>query len=291
MNRDGANADDEGVLADAVLDDGVLDDAVLDDAVGGALLTAPWPVVLVHGTRTSRSQWDLQLPSLRAAGHQVDTPDLPGHGTCRGEPFTLGYAMAAIQEAVLHSHEHSGERVHLVGSSLGGMLAIHAAANLSAVPGALGSLTACGAALQPGPRGARLYGALIRGTDLVPGMRTGLHGHPFTWILGQDGARAYLRGGRADGSVVAPAFAAVASLDLHEDLRRIDAPVTFLHGRGDHLRAHERSLAAAAPQGRLEVLPYGDHMVNLKMPGRFTADLLRVLARAQREQRVPADGS
>lgn len=56
MNRDGVNADDEGVLDDAVLDDGVLEDSVLDDAVGGALLTAPWPVVLVHGTRTSRSQ-------------------------------------------------------------------------------------------------------------------------------------------------------------------------------------------------------------------------------------------
>lgn len=260
-------------------------------ADGAAQLVRPWPIVLVHGTRTSHSQWDLQLPSLRAAGHQVATPDLPGHGTRRGEPFTLQAAMAAIEEAVLHIHEHSGERVHLVGSSLGGMLAIHAAAHLIAVPGVLGSLTACGAALQPGARGARWYGALIRGTDLVPGMRTGLRGSPFTWILGQDGARAYLRGGRADISVVAPAFAAVASLDLHEDLRRIDAPVTFLHGRGDQLRAHERSLAAAAPQGRLEVLPYGDHMVNLKLPGRFTADLLRVLARAQREQRDPADGS
>lgn len=245
---------------------------------------APWPVVLIHGTRTSRSQWDLQLPSLRAAGHPVTTPDLPGHGARRGDPFTLETAVAAIQDAVRHSHERSGEPVHLVGSSLGGMLAIHTASRLSTIPGMLGSLTACGAALQPGPRGARLYGALVRGTDLVPGMRTGVSGDLFTWILGQNGARAYLRGGRADSSVVAPAFAAVASLYLHEDLRQIDAPVTFLHGRGDHLRAHERSLAAAAPHGRLEVLPYGDHMVNLKTPGRFTADLLRVLARAQREQ-------
>lgn len=259
-------------------------DAVLAAAEGAGQLLGPWPVVLVHGTRTSHSQWDLQLPSLRAAGHQVATPDLPGHGTRRGEPFTLQAAMAAIEDAVLHSHQRMGEPVHLVGSSLGGMLAIHAAARLAAIPEVLGSLTACGAALQPGKRGARLYGALIRGTDLVPGMRSGRSGDPFTWILGQDGARAYLRGGRADISVVAPAFTAVASLDLRDDLRRVDAPVTFLHGRGDHLRAHERSLAEAAPHGRLELLPYGDHMVNLKAPGRFTADLLRVLARAQREQ-------
>lgn len=257
---------------------------IVDAADGAARLPDPWPIVLVHGTRTSHSQWDLQLHSLRAAGHPVATPDLPGHGTRRGEPFTLQAAMAAIEDAVLRSHRRTGEPVHLVGSSLGGMLAIHAAARLATVPGALGSLTACGAALQPGARGARLYGALIRGAELVPGVRTGRSGGLFTWILGQDGARAYLRGGRADISVVAPAFAAVASLDLRDDLRRIDAPVTFLHGRGDHLRAHERRLAAAAPRGRLELLPYGDHMVNLKMPGRFTADLLRVLARAQRER-------
>ncbi|MGP9709296.1 MULTISPECIES: alpha/beta fold hydrolase [unclassified Brachybacterium] len=280
MNTDHAAAKD---AADAAALDAA-DAALLDATDGAAQLPGPWPVVLVHGTRTSHSQWDLQLPSLRAAGHRVVTPDLPGHGTRRGEPFTLPAAVTAIEDAVLHSHQCIGEPVHLVGSSLGGMLAIHVAARLAAVPGALGSLTACGAALQPGPRGARLYGALIRGTDLVPGMRSGRSGDPFTWILGQDGARAYLRGGRADASVIAPAFAAVASLDLHDDLRRIDAPVTFLHGRSDHLRSHERSLVAAAPHGRLELLPYGDHMVNLKAPGRFTADLLRVLARAQREQ-------
>jgi len=251
----------------------------------------PWPVVLVHGTRTSHSQWDLQLPSLRAAGHPVHTPDLPGHGTRRGEPFTLEAAVAAIETAVRRAHEAADLPVHLVGSSLGGMLAIRAAARLSRAPGVLGSLTACGAALQPTARGALWYGRLIGWADVVPGMRTGASGRPFSWILGRDGARAYLRGGRAELSVIAPAFAAVASLDLRADLRRIQAPVVLLHGRGDQLRLQERAFAAAAPHGRVELLPYGDHMVNLKAPGRFTADLLRVLARSQREQGTGAEGS
>lgn len=245
---------------------------------------APWPVVLVHGTRTSHSQWDLQLPALRAAGHRTCTPDLPGHGARRGERFGLETATSTIIAAVQQEHERSGLPVHLVGSSLGGMLAIHAAARLCELGGALGSLTPCGAALQPGPRGARLYGRLMGATDLVPGAREGTVGPPFTWLLGRDGARAYVRGGRADGAVVPLAFAAVAALDLRADLRRIPVPVTFLHGRRDQLRLHERSFAAAAPRGRIELLAYGDHMVNLKAPGRFAADLLRVLARAEAEQ-------
>lgn len=248
-----------------------------------AQVTDPWPVVLVHGTRTSHSQWDLQLPFLRAAGHPVTTPDLPGHGRRHEEPFTLETATETITTAVRRAHANTGQSVHLVGSSLGGMLAIHAAAQLSRDGDVLGSLTACGAALQPGPRGVRLYGSLFLAAERVPGMATGT-GALFPRVLGPVGAHAYLRGGRAEVTVVAPAFAAVASVDLRADLRSIPVPVTFLHGRREQLRLHERSFAAAAPRGRVELLRYGDHMVNLKVPGRFSVDLLRVLARAQREQ-------
>ena len=126
------------------------------------MTAAPWPVVLVHSTRTSHSQWDPQVPSLRAAGHLMLTPDLPGHGRDRGAPFTLTAAESALEHAVRTAHERTGLPVHLVGSSLGGMLAIHSAARLSSPAvgpkGAdlLGSLVACGAALQPTPRLAQL---------------------------------------------------------------------------------------------------------------------------------------
>ena len=254
----------------------------------------PWPVVLVHGTRTSHSQWDPQVPALRAAGHHVLAPDLPGHGARRGEPFTLEAAQAVIEGAARTAHEATALPVHLVGSSLGGMLAIRSAARLGAADRAdagtdkagaspvLGSLVACGAAVQPTPLTARLYARLITATDLLPAMRRGSEAFPFTLLLGRDGARAYLRGGRADNDVVAPAFAAVASLDLRGELSRIPAPVTFLHGRFEQLRLHERSFTAAAPQGRLELLPYGNHMLNLVRAERFTPDLLRILARAER---------
>lgn len=242
---------------------------------------APWPVVLVHGARTSHSQWDRQLPALRAAGHRVLTPDLPGHGARRAEPFTLDQAVRAIRDAVREAAGEAGPPVHLVGSSLGGMLAIRAAALDHEEPASpLGSLTVCGGAVQPTPASARAYGRLIRLTDRVPGAGDGRF---FRRLLGPDGARAYLRGGRAEVGVVAPAMEAVASLDLLADLRRIPVPVTFLHGRFDQLRLQERAFAQAPARGRLELLPYGTHLVNLTAPGRFNPALLRVLARAERE--------
>lgn len=67
--------------------------------------------------------------------------------------------------------------------------------------------------------------------------------------------------------------------------------MTFLHGRFDQLRLHERSLTAAAAHGRLVVLPYGTHLVNLTRPGRYTADLLRVLSRAEDAARAARGSS
>lgn len=250
-------------------------------------------VVLVHGTRTSSSQWDRQVPSLLAAGYTVVVPDLPGHGARRVEPFTLDAAISTITDAIATAATLTGQdlgaqdedgslsagdhrRVHLVGSSLGGMLAIHAAA---ARHPALASLIVCGGAVQPTPLTARLYGRLVELADRLPGGTDG-SSRLFTLLLCPDGARAYLRGGRAGTVVVAPAFRAIASLDLRADVARIAVPVTFLHGRFDQLRLQEKSFVSSARDGHLEVLPYGTHLVNLNRPERFTADLLRVLARA-----------
>lgn len=252
-------------------------------------------VVLVHGTRTSSSQWDPQRAGLRAAGFAVITPDLPGHGARIGEPFTAAAATAAIVDAV----RSAGERpTHLVGQSLGGMLAIHAAGSRGGELPRLASVIACGAAVQPGPRGAAAYGRVLAAVDHLPGggpRRAPARDDGFapklpdltrvpgvlTAVLGRRGSRAYLRGGRPGPEVLSPAMRAVAGLDLRADLARITVPVIILSPRFDQLRRHERSFAAAAPRGRLEVLPYGTHTVNLGRPRRFTRDLVRLLREVQ----------
>lgn len=109
-----------------------------------------------------------------------------------GEPFILAEATAGIGQAVLTAAETTGpSTVHLVGSSLGGMLS---------------SLTVCGSAVQPAPAAARLHGLGITpmsGFSTLPGRRS-----------------------RSGGPLEAvdSAMTAVGALDLRDDLRRIDIP-------------------------------------------------------------------
>lgn len=237
------------------------------------------PLVLIHGTRTSSTQWNRQLPLIEAAGRRWIAPDLPGHGTRQVEPFTLSESVATMARALAQAQDFGHGRPHLVGSSLGAMLAIHAAAEH---PDLVASLVVCGGSVQPTASTARLYGNLMGLVDRLPGASAARTRRSFDRLLGVAGADAYFGGGRAGVQVIEPAMKAVASLDLRADLARIQVPVTLLNGRYDQLRLHARSFARAAPLGRLRTLPYGTHLVNLTQPERFTADLLRVIDEAER---------
>ena len=225
-------------------------------------------VVFVHGLRTSSSLWDFQVERLAARGWRCIAPDLPGHGTRRDEPFTARAAMGTIRDALEAGAD--GEPAHLVGCSLGGMLAIHAAAES---PGMVRSLVAAGCSTQPGRRGAAAYGTLVKLFD-----RAGEG--PLHRVLGREGAEAYLRKGRAGFNAITAGVRAVAEFDLLADLAQIDAPVTILNGRFDQFRGQERRFARAARRGRLVVLGYGTHMVNLTHPEPYTDKLEQLLLEA-----------
>ncbi|WP_262391703.1 alpha/beta fold hydrolase [Nocardiopsis sp. CNR-923] len=81
------------------------------------------PIVLVHGMRVSGSMWRPQVEWLRERGRTVVAPDLPGHGSRRGEVFSLGAAV----DTVLGAIEGVGGRALLAGLSLGGFVSIAAA--------------------------------------------------------------------------------------------------------------------------------------------------------------------
>ncbi|MGW3959436.1 alpha/beta fold hydrolase [Amycolatopsis sp. NPDC005003] len=97
----------------------------LEDAVVHYDRTGDGPaLLLLHGTAASREQW---APlTARAHGFTVLAPDFPGSGltTDDGGPITVE-TLAAQAEAVL---DHAGcETVHVVGHSLGGVVAAHLA--------------------------------------------------------------------------------------------------------------------------------------------------------------------
>src|SRR5689334_9591220 len=90
------------------------------------------PIVLVHGLGGSAASFSLLAARLLTASRRVLVLDLPGHGRNRlrrGEEAAGLTDQALALGAVLAD---VGEPVVLVGNSLGGALALHAAA---AVPG------------------------------------------------------------------------------------------------------------------------------------------------------------
>jgi pimeloyl-ACP methyl ester carboxylesterase len=79
-------------------------------------------VILVHGLGLNKTMWQLQVPALVAAGWQVVTYDLYGHGESAAPPQVPTLALFSGQLAGLM--EHLGiTRAVVAGFSLGGMIA------------------------------------------------------------------------------------------------------------------------------------------------------------------------
>lgn len=88
------------------------------------------PIVLIHGIGHRRQGWDPIVPLLVAAGHEVITVDLPGHGEspaydAQGKP--VRQYLHEVFEAFYA--EIGVEQPHVVGNSLGGLIALEAAMN------------------------------------------------------------------------------------------------------------------------------------------------------------------
>lgn len=88
------------------------------------------PIVLVHGIGHRRQGWDPIVPLLVAAGHEVITVDLPGHGESPAYDAQGKPVRQYLHEVFEELYAHLGiEPPHVVGNSLGGLIALEAAMN------------------------------------------------------------------------------------------------------------------------------------------------------------------
>ncbi len=84
-------------------------------------------VLLVHGLGASTWTWEQQAEALLKEGYQVILPDLRGHG--QSHVPEEGYQMTNFAEDLIQLIEKLGlEAVHLVGLSMGGVIAFEVAA-------------------------------------------------------------------------------------------------------------------------------------------------------------------
>jgi pimeloyl-ACP methyl ester carboxylesterase len=229
-------------------------------------------LVLVHGTRVSRTQWDLPAYREVLAGLDVVTPDLPGHGARQGERFTTEGAVAAIREAV-EGGDHAVPVV-LAGHSLGGYMAM---AYAGRHPGRIAGLALIGASAVPRGAGAAAYRGFASLIGQVgPERMARLSDRVLGRLAGPETLAAVMAGG-ASYDATADAWAAVME-DCHPDLlRKVTCPVLLVNGQFDQLGVHARRIAAMCSDSRVVVVPRASHLLPLTHP-QVTAELLRDFA-------------
>jgi pimeloyl-ACP methyl ester carboxylesterase len=87
------------------------------------------PLVLIHGIGHRRQGWDPIVPLLQD-DFQVITIDLPGFGESGPLVMRRGHAREAIRAELTATMEFLGiENAHVVGNSLGGLIALEIAAD------------------------------------------------------------------------------------------------------------------------------------------------------------------
>ena len=221
-------------------------------------------LVLLHGWAMHGGVFALLVEQLRSR-YRLHVVDLPGHGRSRDSkvPLTLQACADAIAAAV--------PRAPWCGWSLGGLIALHAAATRAdAVPGL--------AMLCASPRFVRgdnwpygMSAEIFR--DFAEGLRNDYRGTLDRFIalevFGSDDARGELRTLRAEvfsrgepaAHVLADGLGLLETVDLRSTLPDLGMPNLWIAGRRDRLvdpRAM-REAASLAPGSSFAVVEHGGH--------------------------------
>lgn len=234
-------------------------------------------VVFVHGIRTSATMWRAQVEHLAARGVRGTAVDLPGHGTRRGEEFTLEGAFATIDAAVRDASTRG--RVLLAGHSMGGLLSIDYVG--AATPPPVAAFIAASCTAIPRGLGLAAYRALARGFDSLPDRGMWMTGRVLDMTLPTETRADFGAGGYAFDAQDT-ALRSLSVLDLIAAVERINVPLWFINGQFDQLRVNERLFTTLAPHAELIVVPRTSHLVTAMRPRVFNALLDLAIATIER---------
>ena len=240
--------------------------------VGGGhdLLEMTPAVLLLHGFTHTGASWD---PVVAALGerYRAIAPDIRGHGSASGaEPVTLAAVLADLDEL-------APERFTLVGYSMGGRLALHAALTM---PDSVERLVLIGASPGIADRAEREHRQ--RADDALAGEieRSSIEDFARRWAqtpvlagLPDDLlARTHADRLRSTTAGLARALRGLgtgALPPLWDRLGELRPPVMLVVGeRDEKFRAIAERMGALIPDARAEVVPGAGHAVHLEAPAR-----------------------
>jgi pimeloyl-ACP methyl ester carboxylesterase len=246
-------------------------------ATGGRAFDPALPtVVLLHGAGFDHSAWALYSRWFAHHGFAVLAPDLPGHGWSQGPALASIGEMADWTVALLDAVAAPG--AHLIGHSMGSLIALEAAARHPARVTALG-LIGTAATMSVGPdllKAAEADDAAA--IDMVSiwglGFRAELGGSlaPGLWMHGE--AQSTLQR-CAPGVLFSDLSACNAYADALTAAAGISVPTTLVLGEKDMMTPAKagKALAAAIPHARTIVLPGAGHMLMAERPDELLAAL------------------
>jgi pimeloyl-[acyl-carrier protein] methyl ester esterase len=244
-------------------------------------------LVLLHGWALNSHVWDDLVPRL-ASEFSVTCVDLPGHGASRWHAGIDD--LDSLAETVV---PHLGAHCHLLGWSLGGMVALklalrHAArieklVLVASTPKFVASPD-WPSALQPAVLehfAARLredYPATVR-EFLTLQVRGDERAHEALRIL----RRRVLVAGELDNAALRAGLRILREADLRSDLPRIRMPALVIAGERDALvpPAAAAALATGLPQARAQVIERAAHAPFLSHLDEFSSEVRNFLARVQ----------
>jgi 3-oxoadipate enol-lactonase/4-carboxymuconolactone decarboxylase len=233
------------------------------------------PVLLLHSLGTNLHVWDPVVPAL-AASFRVIRPDNRGHGgtTVMPGPYSieqLGADALGVLQAL------GIERAHVVGLSIGGLIAQELAHQ---APDRLLSLVLMDTALQIPP--ASLWherAATVR----EKGMQAIVEQVVVRWVTPEAPAHAAAPLRQALLATAPEGYAAsaeaIAAADLTQQSRGITAPTLVIVAEGDQATpvSSAEALRDAIPGARLEVVPGAAHIPTAEQPAAIAGSLLRFL--------------
>ncbi len=244
--------------------------------------SGPW-LTQSHSLGSDASMWRAQLAALEPH-FSVLRYDTRGHG---GSDAPEGeYSLAGLAGDVLGLLDALGiERTHFCGLSMGGMIGQQLALQ---TPRRLGRLVLASTASRTPAQAGPLWAERIR-IAREQGMAAHVEATLARWFTAPYRA-AHPDVAAAIGALIRATpvagycgcGAAIAALDLHDQLAALRAPTLVIVGAEDPGTppAMAREIAAAIPGARLEVLAQASHLCNIEQAAAFNRLLLDFLLEA-----------
>jgi pimeloyl-ACP methyl ester carboxylesterase len=231
-------------------------------------------VVFLHGLGGSRTAWDPQLIALSDRRRCVAW-DMPGYGA---SPPLERITFPGLARAVTWLLDAIGaEAAHLVGLSMGGMVALHAALEHPARVRSLAILDSSPAFGLDGTTDAdawvELRTAPLRDAtpaDLAPGLLASVAAPGASSAVI---AEASVAMARISSQALVDAIRCLPTHDVRHRLAEIGQPTLVVCGELDAETppSYSRYLAGHIPGARLAIVPGAGHLANLERPAEVNA--------------------